>query len=76
MQRIIDLVRARKVAIEINEVAHVPDEDFITLAKRANLKFTFATDSRNQNAAHFYYGYQIAQKCGLTEADMFVPRKK
>ncbi len=76
MQRIIDLAHARNLAIEINEVAHVPDETFITMAKRASLKFTFGTDSRNQNAAHFYYSYQMAQKCGLTEQDMFVPKKK
>ena len=76
MQRIIDLAKARKIAIEINEVAHVPDENFITLVKRAGLKFTFGTDSRNQNAAHFYYCYQMAQKCGLTEADMFAPKRK
>jgi len=76
MQRIIDLAKARKIAIEINEVAHVPDENFITLAKRANLKFTFGTDARNQNAAHFYYCFQMAQKCRLTEADMFVPKRK
>jgi len=76
MQRIIDLAQARKIAIEINEVAHVPDESFIAMAKRASLKFTFGTDSRNRNAAHFYYCYQIAQKCGLTEADMFVPKKQ
>jgi histidinol phosphatase-like PHP family hydrolase len=75
-QRIIDLAKARKLAIEINEVAHVPDDTFIRLAKRANLKFTFGTDSRNQNATHFYYCYQMAQKCGLTEADMFVPKRK
>jgi len=68
--------RDRKIAIEINEVAHVPDESFILQAKRAGLKFTFGTDSRNQNAAHFYYCYQMAQKCGLTGADMFVPRQK
>lgn len=74
--RIIDLAKARKLAIEINEVAHVPDETFITAAKRAGLKFTFGTDSRNQNAAHFYYCYQMAQKCRLTEADMFVPKRK
>jgi histidinol phosphatase-like PHP family hydrolase len=74
--RIIDLAKARKIAIEINEVAHVPDEAFLTLAKRAGLKFTFGTDSRNQNAAHFYYCYQMVQKCGLTEQDMFVPKKK
>ena len=74
--RIIDLAKAKKLAIEINEVAHVPDEDFIRQAKRANLKFTFGTDSRNQNAAHFYYCYQMANKCGLTESDMFTPKKK
>ena len=62
----------KKLAIEINEVAHIPDENFIREAKRAGLKFTFGTDSRNQNAAHFYYCYQMAQKCGLTERDMLV----
>lgn len=77
MQRIIDLARSKHVAIEINEVSHVPDASFITLAKRAGLKFTFGTDSRTpQGAAHLYYCYQMANKCGLTEADMFVPRKK
>jgi histidinol phosphatase-like PHP family hydrolase len=73
---IISLAAARQIAIEINELAHIPDENFIMLAKRAGLKFTFGTDSRNQNAAHFYYCYQMAHRCGLTEADMFVPRRK
>ncbi len=76
VNRMIDLATARKLAIEINEVAHVPDETFITAAKRAGLKFTFGTDSRNQNAAHFYYCYQMAQRCGLKETDMFVPKKR
>jgi histidinol phosphatase-like PHP family hydrolase len=75
VDRIIDLARQRRLAIEINEVAHVPDENFIRAAKRANLKFTFGTDSRNDHAAHFYYCYQMAQKCGLTEGDMWAPRK-
>lgn len=76
MQHIVDLAKSGRIAIEINEVAHVPDETFIGLAKRAGLKFTFGTDSRTQQAAaHLYYCYQIAQKCGLTEADMFVPKK-
>ncbi len=74
--RIIDLARTRKIAIEINEVAHVPDDRFILAAKRAGLKFTFGTDSRNQNAARFYYCYEMAQRCGLTEADMFVVKSK
>lgn len=75
-ERVIDLARSRKIAIEINEVAHVPDEDFIVAAKLAGLKFSFGTDARNQNAAHFYYCYQMAEKCGLTEGDMFVPKRK
>jgi histidinol phosphatase-like PHP family hydrolase len=76
IERIIDLAQAGKIAIEINEVAHVPDENFIVMAKRAGLKFTFGTDARNQNAAHFYYCYQMAQKCGLIEADIFQPKAK
>jgi histidinol phosphatase-like PHP family hydrolase len=75
VDRIIALAAARKIAIEINEVAHVPDESFISAAKRAGLKFTFGTDSRNSNATHFYYCYQMAARCGLREGDMFVPRK-
>ena len=76
VDRILDLAQARKIAIEINEVAHVPDESFIKKAKQAGLKFTFGTDSRNDHAAHFYYCYQMAQKCGLTDGDMFVPKRK
>lgn len=77
MQRIIDLAQSKKIAIEINEVSHVPDQNFLTLAKKAGLKFTFGTDSRTpQNAAHLYYCYQMASKCALSESDMFVPRKK
>jgi histidinol phosphatase-like PHP family hydrolase len=76
VDRIIDLARARKIAIEINELAHVPDENFIGRAKRAGLKFTFGTDSRNDHATHLYYCYQMAQKCGLGEGDMFVPKRK
>jgi histidinol phosphatase-like PHP family hydrolase len=76
VDRIIDLARARKIAIEINELAHVPDENFIGRAKRAGLKFTFGTDSRNEHAAHLYYCYQMGQRCGLGEGDMFVVKRR
>lgn len=76
IERIIDLAKAKKIAIEINELAHVPDASIITMVKRAGLKFTFGTDARNQNATHFHYCYQMAQQCGLTEASMWTPRKK
>lgn len=76
VDHMIEMAKSCKLAIEINEVAHVPDEGFIAKAKKAGLKFTFGTDSRNEHAAHLYYGYQMAQKCGLTEGDMFMPKKK
>jgi TAT (twin-arginine translocation) pathway-exported protein len=76
VDRIIELAKAKKIAIEINEVAHIPDETFIMRAKRAGLKFTFGSDSRNQNAAHFYYCYQMAQKCDLQEEDMWTPNRR
>lgn len=76
VDHIIEMAKARKLAIEINELAHVPDEILITKAKKAGLKFTFGTDSRNEHAAHLYYCYEMAQKCGLTEGDMFVAKRK
>lgn len=66
VDRIIELARARKIAIEINEVAHVPDENFIGRAKRGS-KSTFGTDSRNDRATHLYYCYQMVQRCGIGE---------
>lgn len=76
VDHILEMAKARKLAIEINEVAHVPDETFITRAKKAGLKFTFGTDSRNDHATHFYYCYQMAQRCGLTEGDIFALKKR
>jgi len=76
VDHIIDMAKQRKLAIEINEVAHVPDDTFITRAKKADLKFTFGTDSRNDHATHIHYGYQMARKCGLTERDMWSPKTK
>ena len=76
VDHIIDMAKQRKLAIEINEVAHVPDDTFITKAKQAGLKFTFGTDSRNDHATHIYYGYQMAHRCGLTAGDMFATKRK
>jgi hypothetical protein len=42
----------------------------------ASLKFTLATDGRSQKAAHSYSGYQMAQRCGLTEDEGFVVKRK
>ena len=52
-----------------------PTNLYIMLAKRAGLKFTFGTDSRNQNAAHFSHCYQMPKKRGFTEAACSCPER-
>lgn len=70
MDTIIQLAKNRNIAIEINEIAHVPDSRFITKAKKEGLKFTFGTDARNDNAGRFNYCLQIVKECGLKSSDM------
>jgi histidinol phosphatase-like PHP family hydrolase len=76
MQALISAARARNVAIEINDMAHTPDERFILLAKEQGLKFTFGSDSRNANAGRLSYCKAVARRCGLTRGDFYVPRRK
>jgi len=75
MQTIIDLAKAKDIAIEINEMAHVPHREFITSAKARGLKFTFGSDARDPRAGAIVYGRRVAEACGLTKDDFFVPRK-
>ncbi|WP_270439201.1 PHP domain-containing protein [Bacteroides bouchesdurhonensis] len=76
LQQIIDAAKARNIAIEINDIVHVPHEEFILMAKRAGLKFTFGSDSRNHYVGRLNYCKSIARRCGLTEKDFFVPRSR
>ena len=76
MQTIIDLAKAKNIAIEINEMAHVPHKAFIMAAKAQGLKFTFGSDARDPRAGALVYARQVAQACGLTKDDFFVPGKR
>lgn len=76
MQAIVAAAAARNIAIEINDMAHTPDERFILMAKERGLKFTFGSDSRNANAGRLSYCKAVARKCGLTRADFYLPRRK
>jgi histidinol phosphatase-like PHP family hydrolase len=76
MQQIIGAAKARNIAIEINDMAHTPHEDFIFKAKAQGLKFTFGSDSRNPNAGRLVYCKEIAKKCNLQASDFYIPGKK
>lgn len=76
LQQIIDAAHARNIAIEINDLVRVPDEQFILMAKRAGLKFTFGSDTRDQNTGRLDYCKYIAAKCKLTQNDFFMPERQ
>jgi histidinol phosphatase-like PHP family hydrolase len=72
VRTIIELASARDIALEIQENTRVPSLPFIQQAKEAGIKFTFGTNARNHNAGNFHYCLEMAEKCSLTEADMFM----
>jgi len=76
MQTIIDLAKAKSIAIEINEMAHVPHKEFITSAKAQGLKFAFGSDARDPRAGAIVYGRRVAEACELTKDDFFLPGKR
>jgi histidinol phosphatase-like PHP family hydrolase len=75
LQQIISAAKKRNIAIEINDMSHTPHEQFIRMAREQGLKFTFGSDSRNQNAGRLEYCKDIAKKCGLTGEDFFIPKR-
>jgi hypothetical protein len=43
MRTIIDALKRRNLAVEINDTAHTPHDEFIVVAKEQGLKFTFGS---------------------------------
>jgi histidinol phosphatase-like PHP family hydrolase len=76
MQQLITAAKARNIAFEINDMSHTPHEEFILMAKKQGLKFTFGSDSRNMNAGRLAYSKAVAKKCNLKATDFFVPVAK
>ena len=76
LQTIIDAAKSRNIAIEISDMMRVPDEEFILMAKRAGLKFTFGSDTRDEKTGRLDYCKRVAVRCGLTEKDFFRPKRK
>lgn len=75
MQKIIDALKKRNLAVEINDMAHTPHEKFILMAKEQGLKFTFGSDSRNEIAGRLNFCKYIAKKCNLKREDFFIPKR-
>jgi sugar phosphate isomerase/epimerase len=74
MEKVIAAAAANGVAIEINARYHIPSAEFIRLAKSRGVKFSFGTNNTDRNLGRVEYCLQMVQACGLTAADMFVPK--
>ncbi|MFB3786166.1 MAG: family 16 glycoside hydrolase [bacterium] len=76
MQAVIGAAAQNHVAIEINNRYRLPSPAFIKLAKKAGVKFTFGTNNGDANLGRLEYCLDMIRECGLTETDMFLPKKK
>ena len=76
MEQIIEAVRNRGLALEINDLARTPHAEFILMAKKAGVKFTFGSDTRDHRTFRLDYCKQIASLCGLNEDDFYIPIRK
>jgi len=75
MNTIISALKAKKLNIEINDLAHTPHEEFILMAKKEGLKFVFGSDTRDIKAGRLSYCKQIATQCKLTKSDFYIPTR-
>ena len=76
MQMIIDLAKARDIALEIAENVRVPSLRFIRMAKRMGAKFTFGTNNFDDRPIDMTRCFEAIDRYGLTKDDMYVPTPK
>jgi hypothetical protein len=74
MQKVIQAAVKNDVAIEINARYRIPSVKFIKLAKQSGAKFSFGTNNGGNELGHLEYSLDVAEQCGLTKGDMFVPK--
>ncbi len=76
MRKVIDAAVKNRVAVEINARYCIPSPEFIKLAKRQGVKFTFGTNNTDQNLGRLEYCLKMVDDCGLTPDDLYLPRAK
>ena len=74
MDRIIKALVNNNVALEINDRYKIPSPAFIKRAKAGGVKFTFGTNNSGaEDLGRMEYCIAMAEECGLTMNDMWVP---
>lgn len=75
MKSLIEAAVKNDVAIEINSNFKLPNAKFIKMAKEAGAHFTFGTNTHGPGAGDITWSINMAQECGLTGDDFFIPKR-
>jgi histidinol phosphatase-like PHP family hydrolase len=76
MARVIKAAKDHNIAIEINNRFRIPSVTFITMAKKAGVKFTDGTNNMDANFSGAAYAIEVIEKCQLTQKDFYQPINK
>ncbi len=73
--RVIEALKQRNIALEINARYRIPNFTIIREAKAAGLKFTFGTNNATPDLGELEYCMEAIDSCGLTVEDMWFPTR-
>ena len=74
MARVVKVLAANNIALEINARYKTPGAEMIRMAKDAGIKFTFGTNNTGRELGRLEYCLKMIEECGLTPDDIFMPK--
>jgi len=75
-EKVIQVLKEKNIALEINAGKQVPNFEIIKAAKDAGIKFTFGTNNATRNMGKLEYCLKAIEVCGLTVDDLWFPANK
>lgn len=76
MDRVIEVLKQNKVAMEISARYKIPSATFIKRAKEAGVKFTFGTNNTGpDDLGRLEYCLDMVEACDLRSSDIWIPLK-
>ncbi|MCQ2149617.1 MAG: DUF1080 domain-containing protein [Bacteroidales bacterium] len=71
--KVLDVLKAKGIALEINARYRIPGERIILRAKEKGVKFTFGTNNADADTGKLEYCLDMVEKCGLSKEDIWFP---
>lgn len=73
VNKVLDVLEANHIALEISPRYKIPSFDVIKKAKARGIKFTFGTNNVDNNFGRCEYAIEAVKECGLTVDDLWFP---